>query len=213
MRKFTKFLYLLIISSLSLGLYGCGVTPISPLPDAPKAPVSLTLKVLSHNSIELTWLDQADNEAGFRVYRKREGGSFYKTANLEPDTERYVDTNLDPETLYYYYVSSHNLGGEGKSVVVSGKTESEVKIIEQNWKTEYNIFLEWVTTINGKVKNNTSETISWVTIQAQLFDAGGVLISSTLDFIFDLGAGVTATFEMTTWTDEKPTRVEIWVET
>jgi len=126
MKKLTKFLYLLILSSLSFSLCGCG--GISSLPDAPKAPVSLTLKVLSHSSIELTWLDQAENEAGFRVYREREGGSFYRIANLEPDTERYVDTNLDPETEYSYEVACYNLGGESRSATVTGKTEKKVEV-------------------------------------------------------------------------------------
>ncbi|MCF7890706.1 fibronectin type III domain-containing protein [Candidatus Bipolaricaulota bacterium] len=72
-----------------------------------KMPGSLSSEILSPTEIRLTWVDNSDNENGFRVYRNGK-----RIADLSPNTTEYVDTGLRENTSYTYRVSSYNQAGE-----------------------------------------------------------------------------------------------------
>ncbi len=60
------------------------------------APSDLTLTPTS-NSVMLRWIDHADNESGYKVYRN---GTLITL--LPPDTTEYLDSGLHPSTTYRY---------------------------------------------------------------------------------------------------------------
>jgi len=76
-------------------------------PKIPSAPGGLSSRILSAREIELTWSDNSEDEEGFRVYRN---GTVI--AELDPNTTRYVDSDLTGGESYTYRVSSFNQDGE-----------------------------------------------------------------------------------------------------
>ncbi|MEQ9405924.1 MAG: FG-GAP-like repeat-containing protein [Cyclobacteriaceae bacterium] len=75
-------------------------------------PIDLSGKVLSEVSIQLDWLDQADNEEGYTVQRSlSEDFAQYLTFDLPPDTEHFINTNIEPHTTYFYRVQAYRADG------------------------------------------------------------------------------------------------------
>lgn len=83
----------------------------------PNAPSDLLIQELSKTSISVNWTDNADNEDGFRVYRKEaSNGVWVKVADVQSDVSLYVDDNALPGVSYAYRVSAYNGGGEDTPV-------------------------------------------------------------------------------------------------
>lgn len=83
--------------SLNKGdLMGTGITP-------PKAPSNLSAQALSDKQIKLTWSDNSDNEAGFRIERKSGTSSFISIATVDSNVTVHVDNFfLSANTTYTY---------------------------------------------------------------------------------------------------------------
>ena len=79
----------------------------------PESPTGLAASVMAYNEINLTWVDNSDNESGFRFERKiGEGGEFSFVGNSIADSTSYTDTNLNPDTTYIYRISAFVEGAQ-----------------------------------------------------------------------------------------------------
>lgn len=79
----------------------------------PAAPSDLQAVALSATSIRLTWVDNAYNEAGFKIERKTgAAGTWAQVGAAEEDATGYTDTGLSELTTYYYRVKAFNNAGE-----------------------------------------------------------------------------------------------------
>lgn len=79
----------------------------------PKAPAKLRAE-LSGVEIDLFWLDQSNNEGGFRLERKTEGQEYAEYAILPADAATYTDINIalsENEKVYNYRVCAFNAAG------------------------------------------------------------------------------------------------------
>lgn len=76
-------------------------------------PRNLTVRAVPDTRIDLLWQDVSWNETAFEVERREFAGPFSRIATLPPDTRRYSDAGLDPNTLYTYRIRS--LTGDGAS--------------------------------------------------------------------------------------------------
>jgi hypothetical protein len=87
----------------------CATTPLAP----PAAPTNLALAVQSGSAINLTWQDNASDEAGFEVWRSTTGasGTYTKRTNRPANSEAFGDTGLSPGTEYCYKVLAAGAGG------------------------------------------------------------------------------------------------------
>lgn len=75
-------------------------------------PMDLTGRILSEVSIQLDWVDQADNEEGYSVQRSLdEDFDHFLTFDLPPNTQRFVNSNIEPHTTYYYRVQAYRVDG------------------------------------------------------------------------------------------------------
>ena len=66
--------------------------------------------------VELAWRDNSSNEDGFRLLRKKRGGSYQEVASLAPNTTTYFDHPLDPGTAYRYRVVAFTNSGKQKTL-------------------------------------------------------------------------------------------------
>jgi hypothetical protein len=87
--------------------------PVTPTP--PSAPSNLTATALSSSQVRLTWSDNSDNEAGFRLERRSSSERFYALVTTLPaNTTSYTDSGLAADTAYFYIISAHNEHGQSE---------------------------------------------------------------------------------------------------
>ncbi|MCF7929353.1 MAG: fibronectin type III domain-containing protein [Spirochaetales bacterium] len=115
----------------------------------PEAPSDLTANTQNADQIYLSWSDNSDNEEAFELIRKKGAEGSYITVdnNIPAETLEYQDTDLDPETVYYYRVRAKNSAGESNwSNEANGETTSpaEPSILTAMAQNEDRIDLSWV---------------------------------------------------------------------
>ena len=90
------------------------------LPPAPADPSALNATPISHTRIDLSWIDNATNEAAYEVERSTTGvgGPYTLLITLPENTTSYSNTGLTANTEYCYRVRATN-GGGGSSTQCS----------------------------------------------------------------------------------------------
>jgi hypothetical protein len=95
----------------------------------PNKPTNLSASALSTTEIKLTWSDNSDNEDGFKLERKEEGGTYTEIKTLPANTTSYTDTGLKPNTTYYYRIRAYNsVGYSDYSNEANATTQKEITI-------------------------------------------------------------------------------------
>jgi alpha-tubulin suppressor-like RCC1 family protein len=89
------------------------VTTQAGVATAPAAPSGLSAVATSSSSVTVNWVDNANNETGYLVYRYNGSGWGAPIATLGANTTSYADTGLLPSTAYFYWVCSQNSLGSG----------------------------------------------------------------------------------------------------
>lgn len=117
MNKIATILLSLILA-IVVGLGGC--TTSSPGSSAgrqdqgivqpPNSPSNLIGDSASPTIINLRWLDNSNNEDGFRIYRDNQ-----LIQTVPSNVTTYQDTGLKPATVYQYIVRAYNATGESAS--------------------------------------------------------------------------------------------------
>lgn len=87
------------------------VTANPPPPTPPEAPTNLQANAISSTQINLTWIDNSDNETRFRIERKIGTGAFTFLLNKAAGNTNHSDTGLTPGTRYTHRVRAENDGG------------------------------------------------------------------------------------------------------
>jgi len=79
----------------------------------PGAPGELEAISVSLNQVDLSWVDNATDEDGFKIERKIDSrGSYIQIATVDPDTVAYRDEGLSEGTAYHYRVLAFNSSGD-----------------------------------------------------------------------------------------------------
>lgn len=90
--------------------------------NVPLAPSNVHIIDKSDNRIYLGWVDNANDELGYRVYRRNGLAKSNVSGDLPPNTTGFTDTLLLPNTQYTYEVLAYNLQGEGNYATVTSYT-------------------------------------------------------------------------------------------
>ena len=95
-----------------------------PPPPAPNPPSDLTAAAVSYSRINLAWIDNSDNEVGFRILRCQGAGcfDFGAVAAVGPNTTDYSDIGLTENTIYRYQIEAFNASGSAYSNVAEATT-------------------------------------------------------------------------------------------
>lgn len=96
---------------LNIEVYINGLINTTP-PDFVIPPSNIVLNASSvelptpSSKVILNWLDNSDNETNFVIERSINGTSFSQIAQVAANTITYTDTNLVPNTKYYYRIKA-----------------------------------------------------------------------------------------------------------
>jgi hypothetical protein len=77
----------------------------------PAAPNTLTATATG-TTIDLTWVDVATNETGYKIERSLDNVTFAQIGTAAADATTYSDSGLTALTLYYYRVRAYNADGD-----------------------------------------------------------------------------------------------------
>src|SRR5205823_3372227 len=100
----------------ALVVYGSFVAATTP----PAMPTGLAAQSGGIDRINLTWIDNANNEDSFKIERSTDGVNFTQTALANANATSYTDLGLAQGTRYYYRVrASNQIGDSSYSNVAS----------------------------------------------------------------------------------------------
>lgn len=90
----------------------------------PVAPSNLAATAASSSQIDLQWVDNSNNETGFRIERGTDGVSFSLVTTVAANQTTYSNTGRPPNTTYYYRVKAvgSSCGDSGFSNVANATT-------------------------------------------------------------------------------------------
>lgn len=77
----------------------------------PRLPSGLAATATSSSQINLSWTDNANDEAGFELERSTDGVNFGKIQDLVANTTSFSNTGLNASAKYYYRIRAVNSAG------------------------------------------------------------------------------------------------------
>ncbi|MCA9234075.1 MAG: hypothetical protein KDA44_01295 [Planctomycetales bacterium] len=95
-------------ASGELGVFGLIAPPTAP----PDAPTGLAATAVNASQIQLSWIDNSDNEGGFKVERSTDNVNFVQIGVASAASTSYVDGTVSQLTTYYYRVRATNVIGD-----------------------------------------------------------------------------------------------------
>lgn len=104
----------------------------------PVAPSNLSAEVVSSSEINLSWTNNSHIEDGFKIERKMgAGGQWSQIGQVTAGVMLYRDTDLSPDTKYYYRVRAFNdVGNSGYSNEASATTEVAPPVAPSDLRAE-----------------------------------------------------------------------------
>jgi N-acetylneuraminic acid mutarotase len=79
----------------------------------PDDPTNADAVGISTTQARVNWVDNADNEDGYRIYRKLgAGGTYAQVGAVNADETEFLDNGLSPDTTYFYKVIAFNELGD-----------------------------------------------------------------------------------------------------
>jgi len=80
--------------------------------DPPAKPTNLQVGIVTVNSVELEWTDNATSETAYLVEQEGPDGLWVQIAALGPDATRFTASALNPSTKYFFRVKTRNGAGD-----------------------------------------------------------------------------------------------------
>lgn len=81
---------------------------IVPVGSVVTPPSDLSIEIVSPTEMDLTWLDNADDETGYVVEWSLDGAAWATLAELDADAVEFTVAGLNPATVYHYQVYAVN---------------------------------------------------------------------------------------------------------
>jgi|GEM_PF-3105310 len=97
----------------------------------PSQPMSPNAQALSNSEIDLSWAASSGNPVRYRIYRSLNSGSgFTKIDSVSHPATGITDTQLQSETIYYYFITAFNQWGESiSSIEISAQTDGQTTVV------------------------------------------------------------------------------------
>ncbi len=136
----------------------------SSTPVPPQTPSGATVTLLAPYEVDLQWIDNSNNEAGFKVLRRVNNVNFAEIGSLPPNSTSYQDKAVQPGVAYEYHIQAYNVAGYSDFAGLSVTTP-----------TQYQSYL---------ATYFTSQQLADPTISGDLADPDHDGISNLLEYAF-----------------------------
>jgi titin len=83
------------------------------------APTDFVATSTSPSQISLSWTERANDEQGYRLERRTEGGTYSLIATLAANSNSYLDGGLTDGTKYYYRARAYNDIGDSPAYLTN----------------------------------------------------------------------------------------------
>ncbi len=121
---------------------GAWTTSVSTVTAFP-SPSGPTTAAVDETSVTLSWTDNADNEDGFRIYRRKQYesgfGPVQQIASLGPNTESYTDDTVQPGKTYQFEVEAYtpySTASDSLQVTTTDAGVHQRAVPSQGWYVE-----------------------------------------------------------------------------
>ncbi len=132
------------------------------LPPVLASPTDLSASAVGNHQIDLSWTDNTDNEEGFRIERRLEGGVFEPVAMTAANTVSYSDTELNHGTLYCYrvlaYLDVYESGYSSESCASTTSVVFSTTVDDSDTAITYTGVWDARTGISGRYNETTHES-------------------------------------------------------
>ncbi len=81
-------------------------------PTIPTAPSGVNATLITDNDVRVDWVDNSNNETGFKVSRNKDGGTYSVINTTAVNVITYQDNNVDYDSTYCYKVAATNATGD-----------------------------------------------------------------------------------------------------
>ena len=160
------------IGSFTLG--NCGGAPP---PSPPAAPTSLAATAVTQSRVDLTWTDNSNNEAEFRIERCTGDGcvSFAQIATAGAEAQAFSDTTAAASTTYGYRINAANAAGPSAYSNTAYATTpappppppgGSVHVASLTPSTNRNGKAGWKATVTVGVQDSSNSPVANVTVSA-----------------------------------------------
>lgn len=124
------------------------IAPVDANTRVPAVPSDFAVQVLSANSMQLSWTDEADNEVGYRIERCSGAGctSWIEIGTTGPDATGFTSTGLVINTFYRHRVRAYNASGSSAFtpiVQVGTFTPTAPNTLVATTQTATQVNLQW----------------------------------------------------------------------
>jgi hypothetical protein len=160
--------YFIILSMISICLFGCSTNNNGTVTFVPLAPTNLNGAVISSTQINLSWTDNATTEDGYKIERKTGAGSYAVIGSTTTNLSTFSDLGLNPNTSYTYRIYAYN--SAGNSVQYSNEITIATQDSIPSWLTNGLVaYYPFNGNANDESGNGNNGTVNGATLTTDRF--------------------------------------------
>lgn len=159
---------MVLLFLIAFTIFGCSSNNNGTVTVLPLAPTNLSGSVISTTQINLSWIDNATNEDGYKIERKTGTGNYAVVGSTGSNMTTFSDLGLTPSTSYTYRVYAYN--SAGNSIQYSNELTLSTQDSIPSWLTNGLVgYWPFNGNANDESGNGNNGTVNGATLNIDRF--------------------------------------------